>query len=57
MNKKLVKITIGIQAIIFLTFGIVYALVGNIDKWFERWELGLILAGLYGIMQYLEDKP
>ncbi len=56
MDKKLIKVVIGVQAILFLTFGVAYAIAGNIDRWFERWALGLILAGLYGIMQYLEKK-
>ena len=54
--KIIIRNTIFVQGIIFLISGTIWAIDGNLDKWFVRWALGMILLSAYGIMKHLDHN-
>ena len=41
------------QAITFLFNSIVWFMKDDLDKWFSRWALGMLLLSAWGIMKHL----
>ena len=52
----MIRIIILSQAVIMLLSSIVWFIKDDNEKWFERWVMGLILFGIYGIMKHIQ-KP
>lgn len=42
-----------VQAITFLFNSIVWFMKDDLDKWFTRWALGMLLLSAWGIMKHL----
>jgi hypothetical protein len=50
---KAIRAFILLQGILFLGFSLVCSLKGDLDKWFSRWVVGLLLISAYGIMEHI----
>ena len=61
-NKEIswaVSVLMLLQSVTFFYLGLIQAFKGNIDGWFQRCELSMILLGFYGVIkaiQSLKDK-
>jgi hypothetical protein len=56
MKNSMIRILIFWQAVTMLLASILWFINDDLDKWFERWSMGLILFGIYGIMKHIQ-KP
>jgi len=50
---SVIRAGILVQAITFLFNSIVWAMEDDLDKWFSRWALGMLLLSAWGIMKHL----
>ena len=48
-----IRTFILVQAITFLFLSMVWFLKDDLDKWFTRWALGMLLLSAWGIMKHL----
>lgn len=48
-----IRAVILVQAITFLFSSIVWFMKDDLDKWFSRWALGMLLLSAWGIMKHL----
>lgn len=48
-----IRVVILVQAITFLFNSIVWFMKDDLDKWFTRWALGMLLLSAWGIMKHL----
>lgn len=48
-----IRLVILSQAITFLFNSIVWFMKDDLDKWFTRWALGMLLLSAWGIMKHL----
>ena len=48
-----IRVVILVQAITFLFNSIVWLMKDDLDKWFTRWALGMLLLSAWGIMNHI----
>ncbi len=48
-----IRVVILVHAITFLFNSIVWFMKDDLDKWFTRWALGMLLLSAWGIMKHL----
>lgn len=48
-----VQTVILVQAITFLFSSIMWLINGDLDNWFTRWGLGMLLLSAWGVMKHL----
>lgn len=48
-----IRTVILLQAITFLFNSFVWFMKDDLDKWFTRWALGMLLLSAWGIMKHL----
>jgi hypothetical protein len=48
-----IRVIILVQAITFLFSSIVWLTEDDLDKWFTRWALGILLLSAWGIMKHI----
>ena len=51
-----IRTLILLQGILFLCFATAWAINDNLDKWFTRWALGIIMLAAWGIMKHLSKQ-
>lgn len=56
MGNSMIRILIFWQAITMLLVSGIWFIKDDLDKWFERWSIGIILLSMYGIMKHIQ-KP
>lgn len=54
--KLFIRIFIFSQSLIFIANSIYWLMQNDVDKWFIRWALGMILLAFYGMMKHLTIK-
>lgn len=48
-----IRVVILVQAITFLFNSMVWFIKDDLDKWFTRWALGMLLLSAWGIMKHI----
>ena len=48
-----IRVVILVQAITFLFNSMVWFIKDDLDKWFTRWALGMLLLSAWGIMRHI----
>lgn len=48
-----IRTVILVQAITFLFSSIMWWINDDLDKWFTRWALGMLLLSAWGVMKHL----
>jgi hypothetical protein len=51
--SSLIRVVILVQAITFLFNSIAWFMKDDLDKWFTRWALGMLLLSAWGIMKHI----
>jgi hypothetical protein len=48
-----IRLVILVQAITFLFNSVAWFMKDDLDKWFARWVIGMLLLSAWGIMKHL----
>lgn len=48
-----IRLVVLVQAIITMFNSVVWFMKDDLDKWFTRWALGMLLLSAWGIMKHL----